>query len=302
MSLKSNNLDGMSQKERVEKILNNISKNKKLHVMNTPEFKSWSGEIETYYKNRKNDKVNLKPYEDIIFPSVSVGNVNSDIFLYAPEDIVVRMFYHANRGRYRNFFDIGANVGLDTLFGASLGWNVFSFEPDPYNFSILKNNILLNNFKNVKLYQKAVSNISSVTKFISVKGNTTASHIAGARDYYGDVDKITVNTMAFNEIGLYPDLMKINIEGHEAVVLTNIPLSKWENLDCFVALHDNNIRNEVFDFFKDTNINLFSQKIGWRKANKANDLSLETIGSESKEKDGYVFVSAKKNMIWNDRK
>lgn len=279
-----------SQRDRVQKIFNNIEKYRRLHSTCTPEFKSWSQEIEIYYKNRKTDKVDLDPYANIIFPKVSLGNLNSDNYLYAPEEIVIRMFYHVNRNRYKTFFDIGANVGLDSLFGASLGWHVSSFEPDPYNFNKLKNNVLLNDFKNIKLYQKAISNISSTSKFISVRGNTTASHIAGARDYYGDVDVINVKTTTFKEIGSYPDLIKMNIEGHEVSVLSSIPLPKWKNLDCFVALHSIDIRNEIFELFKNSEVNLFSQKTGWEKANKSDDLSLEP--------EGYVFISGKKQMIW----
>ena len=50
------------------------------------------------------------------------------------------------------------------------------------------------------------------------------------------------------------------------------------------------IRNEIFELFKNSEVNLFSQKTGWEKANKSDDLSLEP--------EGYVFISGKKQMIW----
>jgi len=296
-------MKNINQKERVQTIFNNIPKYKKLHSLSckirnsnkhiyfsNAKLKSWHREIETYYKNRKTDKINIDPYADIIFPTTSVGNFNSDCFLHAPAEIVLRMFYYVNRDRYKTFFDVGANVGLDSLFGASLGWDVSSFEPDPYNFNKLKKNILLNNFNNIKLYKKAISNILTVTKFISVKGNRTASHIRGARGYYGKTDLLKIKTTTFKEIGHYPDLIKLHIEGHECEVLLSIPLSKWKNIDCIAALHSKHISKMVYDYFATSKINLFSQKIGWEKANNFDELALDY--------EGYIFISAKKQMNW----
>jgi len=82
----------------------------------------------------------------------------------------------------------------------------------------------------------------------------------------------------------------MNIEGHESVVLTSIPLEQWRKLDCFVALHSKDIREEIYEHFMGNSVNLFSQKLGWKKAYRASDLSLE--------KDGYVFISTKDEMPW----
>ena len=43
--------------------------------------------------------------------------------------------------------DIGAHIGLFSLFAASCSARVFSFEPFPENFSLLKENIARNNFQ-----------------------------------------------------------------------------------------------------------------------------------------------------------
>ena len=55
--------------------------------------------------------------------------------------------------------DVGANIGLHTLNMARIVGNagqVFAFEPDPSNFEILKKNVMINNYKNIILEQKAV--------------------------------------------------------------------------------------------------------------------------------------------------
>ena len=56
--------------------------------------------------------------------------------------------------------DVGAHVGYYTLLMAQLvGKNgkVYSFEPDPVNFELLKKSVEINGFENVILIQKAVS-------------------------------------------------------------------------------------------------------------------------------------------------
>jgi len=57
--------------------------------------------------------------------------------------------------------DIGANIGYFTLlFASSVGkeGKVFSFEPEPSNFKILKKNAKINNFQNIIFENVAVSN------------------------------------------------------------------------------------------------------------------------------------------------
>ena len=126
--------------------------------------------------------------------------------------------------------------------------------------------------------------------FVSVKGNTTASHIAGARGYSGEVEKFNVSAVTFEEIGFFPDLIKMNIEAHEKTVISSIPMQQWKATDCFVAIHDEENRNDIFEHFVGSDINLFSQKTGWEKASHAEDLSLE--------KEGNVFISTKNVMPW----
>ena len=63
--------------------------------------------------------------------------------------------------------DIGANLGYYTLLEASIVGDegqVYAFEPVPKNFDILTKNIIVNRYKNVKAYCKAVSSKSGTSK------------------------------------------------------------------------------------------------------------------------------------------
>ena len=56
--------------------------------------------------------------------------------------------------------DVGAHMGYYSLLFAKLvGKNgkIFAFEPDPKNFSRVQKNVKLNNYMNIVLTQKAVS-------------------------------------------------------------------------------------------------------------------------------------------------
>jgi len=71
--------------------------------------------------------------------------------------------------------DIGANIGYFTLiFARFVGDNgkVFAFEPEPITFKLLEKNIQINNYKNVILEQKAVSDKRGKLKlYISEENN-----------------------------------------------------------------------------------------------------------------------------------
>ena len=57
------------------------------------------------------------------------------------------------------FIDIGSHMGFYTVNLSQLVKSVFSFEPIIENFNQLKENMKINNFKNVKIYNLALSNI-----------------------------------------------------------------------------------------------------------------------------------------------
>ena len=76
--------------------------------------------------------------------------------------------------------DLGAHIGYYTLLLAKyVGTNgkVFAFEPEPSNFSLLKKNILENNYENVILEQKAVSNSNSKIDFWVGQDSSGANRI-----------------------------------------------------------------------------------------------------------------------------
>ena len=65
------------------------------------------------------------------------------------------------------FFDIGANVGLYSIYAAKLtGANVYAFEPSVLNLEILYKNIDLNNLnEKICIVPIALNNENSIDRF-----------------------------------------------------------------------------------------------------------------------------------------
>lgn len=127
-------------------------------------------------------------------------------------------------------FDIGANVGYFTLSLSKLtGENgqVFSFEAIPNTAKILSKNCELNNLKNVRLFEHAVSNKNGTSIFlIPEKGeNHTMASMVWHKDD-SSVEKVLVDTIAIDQhpelSTLSPSFIKIDVEGAEAFVLAGM--------------------------------------------------------------------------------
>ena len=132
--------------------------------------------------------------------------------------------------------DIGANIGYFTLIFAKLvgeEGKVFSFEPDPTNFALLKKNIKINGYKNIIPIQKAVSNKTSKIKLHLSKSNYANHTIYDKKHNHKSID---VNVIKlddyFNTYKGKIDFVKIDTEGVEEKVIKGMPniLNKNKNL------------------------------------------------------------------------
>jgi len=101
-------------------------------------------------------------------------------------------------------FDVGANIGLFTLFVHSkcAGAQVFSFEPSPPTFDVLRTNIEIYGL-NVKLYQCALSDRAGSARF------TFYPQVSASSGLYANVAEDAAVTRAFiqnqGELGRYAD-------------------------------------------------------------------------------------------------
>ena len=229
---------------------------------------------------------------EIRMPYFKMGEINST-HLFGLDELILFSFYKQNINRYKKVADLGANIGLHSIILSNSGFEVTSFEPDPIHFEELIRNVNINCRKNKpRCVQKAVSTNTNSTEFVRVLGNTTGSHISGAKkNPYGELERFKVECENFKTILEANDLIKIDIEGHEASVICETSADEWMNTDAVVEIGTENNAKLIYNHFKDTDINLFVQSKNWDKVDTIDDMP-------NSYKDGSLFISSKKSMPW----
>jgi FkbM family methyltransferase len=226
----------------------------------------------------------------VTMPYTKMGNIDS-LDLFGLDELIIFAFYHVNRNRYRRAVDFGANIGLHTIMLARCGFSVRSFEPDPFHFEYLKTNLALNGVTS-DLRAAAVSLNDGEAEFVRVLGNTTGSHIKGAKnDPYGPTEVFKVKLQAAQPHLAWADLAKIDIEGHEAALLTGLPHDTWRSTDAILEVGTEDNASRIFEYFQPSGVNIFAQKIGWTKVTTLRDMP-------TSHRDGSLFLTYKAEMPW----
>lgn len=128
------------------------------------------------------------------------------------------------------FWDVGANFGYYSwlLLSRSPEMQCRLFEPEPVNLRIIGETIQRNHLTNVSVWPVAVSDASGHAAFARdvVSGATGTLEDPGqsfaSRHYKADIPRMTVRTVTLDEVcagSRPPDLIKIDVEGHEEQVL-----------------------------------------------------------------------------------
>lgn len=134
----------------------------------------------------------------------------------------------------KHFVDIGANCGIATIILAKQNplSTIYSYEPDKNLFNILVKNIELNNLKNVKPYNIAITK-SGIDKLLLTLhpsysgGNTTNSDIDSMKSFFNkEIISYYVDCISLDEIIIQNninevELLKIDCEGAEYDILYN---------------------------------------------------------------------------------
>jgi FkbM family methyltransferase len=158
--------------------------------------------------------------------TVRIGNVRFRMYATRADDLMLvgddrehRLLELVSGRHLRCVFDVGAHVGLHTLFYSAMADRVVAFEPAPRNYARLLDNVALNHRANVSTWNVALWDQTAVLDFlengICQTGTllTKASHAKGFQ-------KIQVKTYRLDDLDLpAPDLIKIDCEGAEMQVL-----------------------------------------------------------------------------------
>lgn len=112
--------------------------------------------------------------------------------------------------------DVGANVGLFSIFLSLLGCNVVAFEPSKLNFAKLKINMQLNK-SNVWIHEWALSDKQEEVPFYEIMQDTGQSSLSPQTDE--TVSTYTVRTSRLDDFLETPRLIKLDCEGSEEKIL-----------------------------------------------------------------------------------
>lgn len=112
------------------------------------------------------------------------------------------------------FVDIGANVGCYSLIAASRELQVIAFEPAPFNFRRLKENVALNGFQNqIKCHHDVIGDHIGTC---SMQWSSTESGAASHQQIQGNDLPVTSLDCISN---FTPDHIKIDVDGAELKVV-----------------------------------------------------------------------------------
>ena len=249
--------------------------------------------ISLYYKNFKTQSyLSLGPIGKVKIPFFKMGHINST-HLFGLDELIIFCFYNVNKNKYKNVLDLGANIGVHSLIMVKNGMKVTCYEPDLIHVEQLIKNLKINkSYKNIKIRKKAVSNKKGKEKFLRILGNTTGNHILGSKKrVYGDFETKIVNCDSFRSIMKNKRLIKIDVEGAEAKLISSTKYKDWENTDAILEIGSFENAKKIFKHCKNNNIQIFSQKKNWKKAKYISDLP-------KSYKEGSAFLTCNDQMNW----
>ena len=123
-------------------------------------------------------------------------------------------------------FDVGANYGIHTLLYSKLvgeSGRIFAFEPLPENISDIKRNLAINRIQNVTVVEQAISDTKGVAEFkiATHGGEGSLINIVDSGHQTGRSLHVVTNTLDdfCSSNNIYPDFIKIDIEGAEGYAL-----------------------------------------------------------------------------------
>ena len=113
--------------------------------------------------------------------------------------------------------DVGANYGLYTLLFAREATRVYAFEPNPAVHKVCRRAIALNDYQNVILDRRAVSDESGRAPFYVNRAHGYSALIPREfTTHIIDVERVRLDDLGLDRV----DWLKIDVEGHEMAVLS----------------------------------------------------------------------------------
>jgi FkbM family methyltransferase len=143
---------------------------------------------------------------------------------------------------YDVFIDIGAAWGYHTRVAANYAKEVYSFEPHPIRYEILKRNV--EEFNNVFITNDMVGT-GEIKPYMNPSDRGMVGPKSGGRTQPIDVDWITLEDLLLDKLDK-KGIIKIDVEGAELDVLESAgDLTKYKNYIWLIERHDRGDDNGI---------------------------------------------------------
>ncbi|MDX1627567.1 MAG: FkbM family methyltransferase [Fulvivirga sp.] len=186
------------------------------------------------------------------------------------------------------FIDVGASIGLVSLFASNqvgAEGKVIAFEPNPWVYNRLSDIVRLNNKKNIKTYELAISDTSgwlslNLNNADSILMTRSSMLFADQNAQHTEVLVSSLDTFIPSQTNI--DILKVDVEGVELEVLRGSRrlIEKQQPLVCveihglFFDDHEKHV-NEIFSFFDNMNYSCYNL---YKKKEENNKSFIENTG------------------------
>jgi FkbM family methyltransferase len=147
-------------------------------------------------------------------------------FELQPDDVVV---------------DVGANIGVFSIYAAQRGARVHAIEPTRPDVQALERNLARSGVETVTTYETALADTEGVVKLFLTGtngSNVLFDHgIAGVYDEYVEVRSTTLSSFLDRHGIATVDFLKLDCEGAQGLILPSAPLERIERIA--IEFHDN---------------------------------------------------------------
>lgn len=276
-------------------LLGEIATNHHQHARTS---KWWKKENERYSSAlveefiETNGTIYLGSAGEISIRNISFGSISS-AHLFGLDELIIFAWYELNSKNYKKTLDLGANIGVHSVVLSKLGFDVTAYEPDPYHATLFKETMQKNSVVRCNLRQKAVGVHAEKLGFTRVLGNTTGSHLSGAKvNPYGELEFFEVEVDPIREIVAEKyDFVKMDVEGYEVKLLSALEPQDLQSMDIMLEIGTPENASEIFTELKRLKIHAFSQKKNWCEVENVNDLP-------TSHREGSLFLTSSPVMNW----
>jgi len=209
----------------------------------------------------KNRFIRVKIHDNsLVHVDLQDRGLSKELLLYGKREVFSTSFLMKFLDKDDVIIDIGANLGYYVILEckiANKGW-VYAIEPVPQLVNLLKENVKLNNCKNVSIFQLAIGE-SNTSKKMYIYDRLNWSSLF--RKNKGKVIKVievpmlTLDTFVERYVNKIPTFIRMDVEGYEYNILKHSQnvLKKYCS-KMFIELHPHLLRHEelseIIEIFK----------------------------------------------------